>query len=138
MEIPEHVAIILDGNGRWAKKRMLPRNMGHAQGSKNVEKMCRVSHKLGIKYLTVYAFSTENWKRPKAEIDALMVLLGTYLNETKEVVIKKIIKKTEAMFFKFESSKELKLRFENLLFFVNLDKILSFNNEAISESEYSF
>ena len=81
MEIPEHVAIILDGNGRWAKKRMLPRNMGHAQGSKNVEKMCRVSHKLGIKYLTVYAFSTENWKRPKAEIDALMVLLGTYLND---------------------------------------------------------
>ena len=81
MEIPEHVAIILDGNGRWAKKRMLPRNMGHAQGSKNVEKMCRVSHKLGIKYLTVYAFSTENWKRPKAEVDALMVLLGTYLND---------------------------------------------------------
>ena len=81
MEIPEHVAIILDGNGRWAKKRMLPRNMGHAQGSKNVEKMCRVSYKLGIKYLTVYAFSTENWKRPKAEVDALMVLLGTYLND---------------------------------------------------------
>lgn len=79
--IPEHVAIILDGNGRWAKKRMLPRNMGHVQGSKNVEKMCRVSHKLGIKYLTVYAFSTENWKRPKAEVDALMVLLGTYLND---------------------------------------------------------
>ena len=60
---------------------MLPRNMGHAQGSKNVEKMCRVSYKLGIKYLTVYAFSTENWKRPKAEVDALMVLLGTYLND---------------------------------------------------------
>ena len=79
--VPEHVAIILDGNGRWAKKRMLPRNMGHVQGSKNVEKMCRVSHKLGIKYLTVYAFSTENWKRPKAEVDALMVLLGTYLND---------------------------------------------------------
>lgn len=79
--VPEHIAIILDGNGRWAKKRMLPRNMGHIQGSKNVEKMCRVSHKLGIKYLTVYAFSTENWKRPKAEVDALMVLLGTYLND---------------------------------------------------------
>lgn len=81
LEIPRHVAIILDGNGRWAKKRLMPRNMGHAQGSKNVEKMCRVSHKLGIKYLTVYAFSTENWKRPKAEVDALMVLLGTYLND---------------------------------------------------------
>ena len=79
--VPEHVAIILDGNGRWAKKRMLPRNMGHVQGSKNVEKMCRVSHKLGIKYLTVYAFSTENWKRPNAEVEALMVLLGTYLND---------------------------------------------------------
>ena len=79
--IPKHVALILDGNGRWAKKRLLPRNMGHVQGSKNVEKMCRVAHKLGIQYLTVYAFSTENWKRPKAEVDALMVLLGTYLND---------------------------------------------------------
>lgn len=79
--IPQHVAIILDGNGRWAKKRLMPRNMGHIQGSKNVEKTCRTAHKLGIKYLTVYAFSTENWKRAKTEVDALMKLLGSYLDD---------------------------------------------------------
>lgn len=77
--IPQHVAIILDGNGRWAKKRFMPRNYGHAQGSKNVEKICEVAWNLGIKYLTVYAFSTENWKRPKDEVDALMKLLRDYL-----------------------------------------------------------
>lgn len=81
MKIPEHVAIILDGNGRWAKKRLLPRNAGHAQGSKNVEKICEECDKLGIKYLTVYAFSTENWKRPQKEVDALMKLLRQYLSD---------------------------------------------------------
>lgn len=81
MVVPEHVAIILDGNGRWAKKRLMPRNMGHIQGAKNVEKTCRSAHKLGIKYLTVYAFSTENWKRDKKEVDALMKLLGSYLDD---------------------------------------------------------
>lgn len=79
LNIPKHVAIILDGNGRWAKKRMMPRNYGHTQGSKTVERICEDAYKLGIKYLTVYAFSTENWKRPKEEVDALMKLLGTYL-----------------------------------------------------------
>ena len=79
--IPNHVAVILDGNGRWAKKRLMPRNMGHIQGAKNVEKTCRAAHKLGIKYLTVYAFSTENWKRDKKEVDALMKLLGSYLDD---------------------------------------------------------
>jgi undecaprenyl diphosphate synthase len=79
LNIPNHVAIILDGNGRWAKKRMMPRNYGHTQGSKAVEKICEDAYKLGIKYLTVYAFSTENWKRPKDEVDALMKLLGSYL-----------------------------------------------------------
>lgn len=78
---PKHVAIILDGNGRWAKKRMLPRNVGHAQGSKNVEKMCEIAYNLGIEYLTVYAFSTENWKRPQDEVDALMKLLRQYLKD---------------------------------------------------------
>ena len=77
--VPKHVAIILDGNGRWAKKRFLPRNAGHAQGSKTVEQICEDAHDLGIKYLTVYAFSTENWKRPKDEVDALMKLLNKYL-----------------------------------------------------------
>ena len=65
MNIPQHVAIILDGNGRWAKAKGMPRNYGHAQGSKNVEKICEEAWCMGIKYLTVYAFSTENWNRPK-------------------------------------------------------------------------
>ena len=73
--IPQHVAIILDGNGRWAKKRLMPRNMGHVQGAKTVEKICEDAYDLGIKYLTVYAFSTENWKRSEDEIVALMKLL---------------------------------------------------------------
>ena len=80
IKMPKHVAIILDGNGRWAKKRMMPRNYGHTQGSKNVEKICEVAYKMGIEYLTVYAFSTENWKRPKEEVDALMKLLQNYLD----------------------------------------------------------
>ena len=79
LNIPQHVAIILDGNGRWAKKRHLPRNMGHRQGSKVVEKIIEDAHDLGIKYLTVYAFSTENWKRPQDEVNALMKLLRDYL-----------------------------------------------------------
>lgn len=79
MNIPNHVAIILDGNGRWAKSKGMPRNYGHAQGSKNVETICEAAHNLGIKYLTVYAFSTENWSRPKDEVDALMKLLRAYL-----------------------------------------------------------
>ena len=79
MNIPQHVAIILDGNGRWAKAKGMPRNYGHAQGSKNVEKICEEAWRMGIKYLTVYAFSTENWNRPKDEVDALMKLLRNYM-----------------------------------------------------------
>ncbi len=79
MNIPRHVAIILDGNGRWAKSKGMPRNYGHAQGSKNVEVICEEAYKMGIEYLTVYAFSTENWKRPKDEVDALMKLLRNYM-----------------------------------------------------------
>lgn len=82
MKIPKHVAIILDGNGRWAKKHNRPRNYGHLKGSENVEKICKEASKLGIEYVTVYAFSTENWKRPKEEIDALMKLLGDYLKKS--------------------------------------------------------
>lgn len=81
LRIPNHVAIILDGNGRWAKKRFLPRNYGHVQGGKTVEKILEAANDLGIKYLTVYAFSTENWKRPKDEVDAIMKLLRNYLKE---------------------------------------------------------
>ena len=79
MNIPKHIAIILDGNGRWAKKKGMPRNYGHVQGSKNVELICEEAYKLGVKYLTVYAFSTENWKRPQDEVDALMNLLRNYM-----------------------------------------------------------
>lgn len=79
MTIPNHVAIILDGNGRWAKSKGMPRNYGHAQGSKNVEVICEEAYKMGINYLTVYAFSTENWSRPQDEVDALMKLLRGYM-----------------------------------------------------------
>ena len=79
MNVPQHVAIILDGNGRWAKSKGMPRNYGHAQGSKNVERICEEAWRLGIKYLTVYAFSTENWNRPDDEVDALMNLLRRYM-----------------------------------------------------------
>lgn len=80
-KVPKHIAIIMDGNGRWAKKRFMPRNYGHAQGSKAVENICEDAYNLGVKYLTVYAFSTENWVRPKEEIDALMKLLRTYMKD---------------------------------------------------------
>lgn len=80
LNIPNHVAIILDGNGRWAKKRLMPRNYGHLQGAKTVEQICEDADSLGIKYLTVYAFSTENWNRPQDEVDALMKLLRNYLS----------------------------------------------------------
>lgn len=76
--IPQHIAIIMDGNGRWAKKRGLPRTMGHKVGSENMKDIAIECNKLGIKALSVYAFSTENWKRPKAEIDYLMALPGEF------------------------------------------------------------
>lgn len=75
-----HLAIILDGNGRWAKKRGLPRTAGHIQGAKNVEEIGRICYKKGIQYLTVYAFSTENWKRPEEEVQTLMKLLDSYID----------------------------------------------------------
>ena len=79
MNIPKHVAIILDGNGRWAKSKGMPRNYGHTMGAKNVETVCQAADELGIKYLTLYAFSTENWNRPENEVNALMTLLESYL-----------------------------------------------------------
>ncbi len=78
--LPVHIGIIMDGNGRWAKKRALPRSSGHAAGAKTFEKIVEDAGNIGIKYVTVYAFSTENWKRPKQEIDALMNLLEDYLD----------------------------------------------------------
>ena len=79
LKIPRHVAIILDGNGRWAKAKGMPRNYGHVQGAKTVEVICEEAYRMGIQYLTVYAFSTENWNRPKDEVDALMKLLRNYM-----------------------------------------------------------
>lgn len=79
MKIPKHVAIILDGNGRWAKSKGMPRNYGHTVGAKNVETVCQAADELGIEYLTLYAFSTENWNRPDSEVAALMKLLESYL-----------------------------------------------------------
>jgi len=84
--LPKHIAIIMDGNGRWAKKRGLPRSAGHKAGAKTLEKITRYAGNLGIRYLTVYAFSTENWKRPKQEVDALMELLGEYLSDYKNLI----------------------------------------------------
>ncbi|WP_312372757.1 isoprenyl transferase [Lachnoclostridium sp.] len=81
LKIPNHIAIIMDGNGRWAKKRMMPRNYGHKAGSKIVEDICREAYNIGVKYVTVYAFSTENWSRPQSEIDTLMKLLRDFLSE---------------------------------------------------------
>lgn len=83
-KIPRHVAIIMDGNGRWAKKRFLPRKAGHVQGSRVAEQICEDAYNLGIEYLTIYAFSTENWARPKDEVDALMNLLRKYMKDSIE------------------------------------------------------
>jgi len=80
-EVPRHIAIILDGNGRWAKKRGLPRTAGHAAGSENFRKIATYCKNIGVEYLTVYAFSTENWKRPQEEVSTIMKLLDRYLNE---------------------------------------------------------
>ena len=80
--IPGHIAIIMDGNGRWAKRRGMPRSFGHTAGAKKFKEIARYCNKIGVKYLTVYAFSTENWKRPKEEIDGIMNLLRDYLKDS--------------------------------------------------------
>ncbi len=85
MVIPNHVAIILDGNGRWAKKKGMPRTYGHVKGCENLEKICGIAKELGVKYLTVYAFSTENWKRSKEEVDGLMKLFRNYMKKCKKI-----------------------------------------------------
>lgn len=80
--VPNHVAIILDGNGRWAKAKGLPRTAGHIQGAKTVEAICEDAYNMGINYLTVYAFSTENWSRPEKEVETLMKLLRDYMKNS--------------------------------------------------------
>ena len=80
LKVPQHIAIIMDGNGRWAKRRGMPRTYGHTKGAETVEKICRDADDIGIRYLTLYAFSTENWSRPPAEVSALMKLFIKYLD----------------------------------------------------------
>ena len=91
-DIVNHLAIIMDGNGRWAKKRNLSRTEGHREGAKTVNRVLDLIGKYGIKYLTLYAFSTENWKRPKAEVTALMLLLKEFLELNRDILIKKGVK----------------------------------------------
>lgn len=81
MRVPNHIAIILDGNGRWAKSKGMPRGYGHVKGCENLEDICEVAKELGVKYLTVYAFSTENWKRSREEVEGLMKLFRNYLKK---------------------------------------------------------
>ena len=81
MKVPNHIAIILDGNGRWAKSKGMPRSYGHVKGCENLEDICEVAKELGVKYLTVYAFSTENWKRSREEVEGLMRLFRNYLKK---------------------------------------------------------
>ncbi|MEN9438854.1 MAG: hypothetical protein RL613_316 [Fusobacteriota bacterium] len=90
--IPKHIAIIMDGNGRWAKEKGKLRVEGHKKGAENIEKIIDYSIKLGVKYLTVYAFSTENWKRPEVEVKALMKLFAKYLDDKKEELKKQGVK----------------------------------------------
>ncbi|MFD1204181.1 MULTISPECIES: isoprenyl transferase [Sporosarcina] len=91
-QVPSHVAIIMDGNGRWARQRSLPRIAGHHEGMKTVRKITRIANDLGIKVLTLYAFSTENWKRPKMEIDFLMKLPGEFLSTYLPELIERNVK----------------------------------------------
>lgn len=85
MNVPNHIAIILDGNGRWAKERGMPRTYGHVKGCANLENICYDIKDLGVKYLTVYAFSTENWKRSREEVEALMKLFRSYLKKCTKI-----------------------------------------------------
>ncbi|MDX2500641.1 MAG: isoprenyl transferase [Deltaproteobacteria bacterium] len=90
--LPAHIAIIMDGNGRWAKKRLLNRINGHEKGSDTVRTMVRTCREIGISYLTLYAFSTENWQRPKTEVDALMTLLRKFLHSEQKEMIERDIR----------------------------------------------
>lgn len=84
--LPTHIGIIMDGNGRWARKRGLPRSAGHREGAKTLEKLTRFAGDIGIKYITYYAFSTENWKRPSKEVESLMKLMTMYLDDYKRLL----------------------------------------------------
>ena len=102
--VPTHIGIIMDGNGRWAKSRFLPRTAGHKAGVETIRKIIKESQRLGIKHVTLYAFSTENWKRPKLEVDALMNLLVTYLKKEIKELHENNVVITTIVFSKFISS----------------------------------
>jgi undecaprenyl diphosphate synthase len=91
-EIPKHVAIIMDGNGRWAQQRGLPRIAGHEAGSKSIERCVQACIDTGVEFLTLYAFSSENWKRPAAEVNALMLLLEKFLNQKRDEMVREGIR----------------------------------------------
>ena len=97
--VPKHIGIIMDGNGRWAKRRGLPRRAGHKAGADNLERICDYCNSIGVKALTVYAFSTENWNRPKDEVDALMELLYNYLLTVEAVILLLFLRKLKTRLF---------------------------------------
>lgn len=128
--IPKHIAIIMDGNGRWAKKRGLTRSMGHREGSRTLKKIVEACYQLGVRYLTVYAFSTENWSRPKEEVDELMKLLLEYLrNAERELAGKKVRIRVigEKKHLPEEIIKEIKRVEENTENIEGLDFIIALN-----------
>ena len=92
LPVPRHIAIIMDGNGRWAKKRGLPRTAGHKAGAEAFRKIANYCREIGVEYLTVYAFSTENWKRSEEEVSGIMKLLGAYLKEALQDMEKNRVK----------------------------------------------
>ena len=121
--VPRHIAIILDGNGRWAKKRGLPRTAGHAVGAETFRKIATYCKDIGVQYLTVYAFSTENWRRPQEEVSTIMKLLGNYLQEAidtmeKEHIRLKIFGDTAALSAELramvEKTEEISRRYEGI------------------------
>ena len=130
MNVPEHIAIILDGNGRWAKKRGMPRTYGHTVGAKNVETILRAAADLGVKYVTMYAFSTENWSRPESEVEAIMKLLENYLktcletakkNEMAVKVIGDVTRLSPAMQEKIRLLEETSAQYDRIHFQVALN-----------------
>lgn len=134
--LPRHIAVIMDGNGRWAKKRGLPRKAGHREGANTLKRITRICDEIGIDYLTVYAFSTENWTRPKEEVDALMSLLTEFLrNADNELAGKNIKIKVigEAKGLSLEIQKEIKRVMNNTKDNTGLTLTLALNYGSRSE-----
>jgi len=133
---PNHVAIIMDGNGRWAKERGLPRRKGHEEGVKNARRVVSIAQKFGVKYLTLYTFSTENWQRPKQEVGALLRILYQFLKEYANELVEKEVRVHVIGKYK-EMPKVIALAFEKLIkdtaHFDDLHLILAVNYSSRSE-----